>query len=70
VTFLGISLLWWVLLGSFGLAALLAIVWVAAMDRNNPPRIQTIGTDILAPLPVAHVHAPTAVRRSRRSTKR
>ncbi len=38
MTLLGLPFLWWALLGSFSLAAVISLAWVAAMDRHNPPR--------------------------------
>ena len=62
-------MLFYALLGSFSLSALLAIAWVAALDRNEPlrrahERNKRTTPTYVAPLPIARdVGKATAYRK-------
>jgi hypothetical protein len=66
------SPLFWALLFAFGLAGLITVAWIAAMDRAAARReinrrMPVIGRDVAAPLPTAIV-IPTAHRQKHPET--
>lgn len=60
MTFLGLSLIYWSLIGSFALSAVIAVAWVAALDRSDALRRASLVP--IAPLPAA-VAVPAKWRR-------